>query len=419
MITTPESGILIKYFTKLKNKSFDHETSKNKKKTDFIFTQIFEDLKNIQQKITYSSSKKELYRFQIKKINNIRQIPKPRNFNQKGFPEDIRKHIEKTVIYQIEYLFSLDGRNIKVHFILEEQDISQSIDYFSQSIEKMILWLSFIDKYSSKKCSKMLTIYIYMTSLLKTLPTSNIDIIDENHANTAFTYTCIPVSEIVIFRKEEWFKVFLHETFHNFGLDFSGMNNGYCKEHILSIFDVTSEVNLYEAYTEFWGEIMNCLLTSFFFTQNKNNLSGFLLTTYFLIDLERKFSFFQMVKVLDFMGLTYHDLYSLSKQSQLKRNTFYKENTSILAYYVIKTILINQYMDFIVWCDTCHFSLLDFKKTMNHQKEFCKYIEYHYKTKIMLERTHDMEEVVDHMNAKKKNADFLKNTMRMSLLEMV
>lgn len=416
MITTPESGLLIKYFTKLKNKSFDHETSKNKKKTDFIFTQIFEDLKNIQQKIT---TKKELYRFQIKKINNIRQIPKPRNFNQKGFPEDIRKHIEKTVIYQIEYLFSLDGRNIKVHFILEEQDISQSIDYFSQSIEKIILWLSFIDKYSSKKCSKMLTIYIYMTSLLKTLPTSNIDIIDENHANTAFTYTCIPVSEIVIFRKEEWFKVFLHETFHNFGLDFSGMNNDYCKEHILSIFDVTSEVNLYEAYTEFWGEIMNCLLTSFFFSKNKNNLSGFLSTTYFLIDLERKFSFFQMVKVLDFMGLTYHDLYSLTKQSQLKRNTFYKENTSILAYYVIKTILINQYMDFIVWCDTCHFSLLDFKKTMNHQKEFCKYIEYHYKTKIMLERTREMEEVVDHRNAKKKNADFLKNTMRMTLLEMV
>lgn len=416
MITTPESGFLIKYFTKLKNKSFDHETSTNKKKTDFIFTQIFEDLKIIQQKIT---SKKELYRFQIKKINNIRQIPKPRNFNQKGFPEDIRKHIEKTVIYQIEYLFSLDGRNIKVHFILEEQDINQSIDYFSQSIEKMILWLSFIDKYSSKKCSKTLTIYIYMTSLLKTLPTSNIDIIDENHANTAFTYTCVPVSEIVIFRKEEWFKVFLHETFHNFGLDFSGMNNDYCKEHILSIFDVTSEVNLYEAYTEFWGEIMNCLLTSFFFSKNKNDLSGFLNTTYFLIDLERKFSFFQMVKVLDFMGLTYHDLYSLTKQSQLKRNTFYKENTSILAYYVIKTILINQYMDFIVWCDTCHFSLLDFKKTMNHQKEFCKYIEYHYKTKIMLERTHDMEEVVDHMKAKKKNGYFLKNTMRMTLLEMV
>ena len=258
-----------------------------------------------------------------------------------------------------------------------------------------------------------------MTSLLKTLPTSNIDIIDENHANTAFTYTCVPISEIIIFRKEEWFKVFLHETFHNFGLDFSGMNNDYCKEHILSIFDVTSEVNLYEAYTEFWGEIMNCLLTSFFFSKNKNNLSGFLSTTYFLIDLERKFSFFQMVKVLDFMGLTYHDLYSLTKQSQLKRNTFYKENTSILAYYVIKTILINQYMDFIVWCDTCHFSLLDFKKTMNHQKEFCKYIEYHYKTKIMLERTREMEEVVDHRNAKKKNADFLKNTMRMTLLEMV
>jgi L-rhamnose isomerase len=67
-------------------------------------------------------------------------------------------------------------------------------------------------------------IYIYHTSLLKILPNTNVDILNENNVNTAFTRTCPSNSEIVVFRKEEWFKVFIHETFHSFGIDFASMN---------------------------------------------------------------------------------------------------------------------------------------------------------------------------------------------------
>jgi hypothetical protein len=417
---TLESEYLIKKGKKLFDLDFDKETkNKNKnskickKRTEVLFTEFFQEINHIYDSI--HNSKKEWYHYQLKKINTVAQIPKPRNFNSKGFPEDIRKHIEENAIYQIEYDFSLQGRNIKIYFIIEAQDIDKSVEYFSNYIEKIMLWLSLIDKYASKKCSRTLTIYIYLTSLLKTLPNSNIDIISENHANTAFTYTCLPVSEIVIFRKEEWFKVFLHETFHNFGLDFSGMNNDYCRQHMLSIFDVNSDVNLYESYTEFWAEIMNCLLASFYLLKDKKDVRGFLEMSFFFIECERKFSFFQMVKVLDFMGLRYHDLYSTTRQSQMKRDTFYKENTNVLAYYIIKTILMNQYSDFICWCDANHFSLLDFKKTMNHQREFCKYIEDQYKSQMMLKNVHYFEDVFSRMNAKNR---FLKNNMRMTMIEM-
>ena len=403
---TPESRSLIKYFASL---PIENMKKQNHKKTEKLFTEFFEEMKRI------DSLKKELSHSQIRKINTVAQIPKPMNFNNKGFPQEIRKHIEENAVYQIEYHFSLIGRNIKVYFILEAEDIHQSIEVFSQYVEKMNMWLLLIDQYASKKCSKTLSIYVYLTSLLKILPNSSIDIISENHANTAFTYTCIPVSEIVIFRKEEWFKVFLHETFHNFGLDFSGMTSDYCKEHILSIFPVNSEVNLYEAYTEFWAEIMNCLLTSFFLLPNKNDLPKFLEMSYFFIDLERKFSFFQMVKVLDFMGLRYNDLYGGSRQAEIKRAAFYKEGTSVLAYYVIKTVLLNDYQDFIVWCDKHHFSLLDFKKTVNHQKEFCQYIEDHYKSGTMLKNEVLFEKAFSQMLLNKKNT-FLKNTLRMTVI---
>ena len=72
------------------------------------------------------------------------------------------------------------------------------------------------------------------------LPSTNIEILNSSHVNTAFTRTCPKKSEIVVFRKEEWFKVFIHESFHNFGLDFSDMNNAECTSRILDIFPVNS-----------------------------------------------------------------------------------------------------------------------------------------------------------------------------------
>jgi len=422
---TPESEFLIRYFQK---KTFEKEKKEtngsNHKKTEILFTELFEEMQKIEDSLL---QKKELYSFQIKRINTVSQIPKPSNFNSKGFPEKIRRHIEETTVYQIEYRFSLSGRNIVVHFVLEEPSLDLSMDVFSEYIEKMIVWLTLIDKYASKRCSRTLTIYVYMTSLLKSLPRSNIDIIDENHANTAFTYTCLPLSEIVIFRKEEWFKVFLHETFHNFGLDFSGMGQDNCRDWILSLFPVNSEVNLYEAYTEFWAEIMNCLLISFFLnknhnnSKNKNDLHAFLSSSFTLIDLERTFSFFQMVKVLDFMGLLYQDLYTGTRQAQIKRTAFYKENTSVLAYYILKTILMNNYEDFVVWCDKHHFSLFDFKKTVSHQREFCQYIKDNYKTRSFLERTRYMEDQLKKVKKVKMSTGllFLKNNMRMTVLEPI
>ena len=76
-----------------------------------------------------------------------------------------------------------------------------------------------------------MVVFIYSTELTKNLPNSNIDILDQIHVNTAFTYSCIEQSnEIVIFRKEEWLKVLIHESFHNFGLDFSDMNTSECNK---------------------------------------------------------------------------------------------------------------------------------------------------------------------------------------------
>ena len=63
----------------------------------------------------------------------------------------------------------------------------------------------------------------------------------------------------------------------------------------------------------------------------------------FFIHFERTYSFFQLVKTLNFMGLTYKDLYSETEKSSIMRENLYKEKSNVLSYYIIKTILINNY----------------------------------------------------------------------------
>jgi hypothetical protein len=285
----------------------------------------------------------------------------------------------------------------------------------------MLVWLYIADIYSSKKCANQLKIFVYHTSLLKILPSSNIEILNENNVNTAFTRTCPSESEIIVFRKEEWFKCFIHETFHNFGLDFSNMNLDVCNKMILELFSVNSEVNLYESYTEFWARIINALFCSFINMKDKNDINEFLTNAEFFINFERIFSFFQMVKVLDFMSLSYEDLYKKSSLSEKLRKTLYKEDTNVLSYYVITCILLNNYQDVLLWCNINNITMLNFKKTSKNIEEFCKFLQKKYKTKNMLDGIRCTETLlyrIKNTKRKQKELTYLLKNLRMTICEL-
>ena len=282
------------------------------------------------------------------------------------------------------------------------------------------MWIYILNQYSSKTCSKTLTVYFYFTSLEKKLPSSNIFILDEMNVNTAFTTSCPRDAEIVVYRKEEWLKVFIHESFHSFALDFSDMNNQEPHQFILKLFKVKSDVNLYESYTEFWAEMMNAMFCSFFSIKDKTNVELFLEHTEFFINFERTYSFFQMVKTLNFMGISYKDLYSSNHTSTMLRDNFYKENTNVLSYYVIKCILMNNYQNFLFWCQTNNLSLLQFKKTMSNQAEYCKFIEKYYKSKSFLANIKETEQFLRKIERKnkKENYRYIMTNLRMSICEL-
>lgn len=398
--------------------------TKQTRETKQIITHLYHDfleaykyLVNIKQNTNYTNLK-------IKKITDAKHLRFPKSYSSHSFPDAVRDHIKKYGSSELTFTFSLYGRKITIYFVLEKEDENKGSQIFHLYVESVILWLHILNKYASKACSSTLILYFFFTSLSKKLPNSNIDTLNTIHINTAFTTTCPRDSEIVVYRKEEWFKVFIHESFHNFALDFSDMNNTEIHKLILQIFPVKSEVNLYETYTEFWAEIINALFCSFHSLKDKNNLKEFLSNSDFFIQFERNYSFFQMVKILRFMGLTYKDLYSPSKKSQLMRANLYKENTNVLSYYVIKLVLLNNYQGFLLWCSQFNTSLLQFKKTLEAQKQFVGFIYKNYNKRNMLENVLNTEYFLDELDRKKKtNAEkngynYLLNNLRMTICEL-
>jgi hypothetical protein len=401
------------------------EQSKN---TDHLLEGIFKELLD---GVAFVGAEKQrlksaFYNPKITVIEHVKQIPKPTTFSVSGFPDLVRKSIDENCLSAVSYSFNMYDRKINIHFVVETPgiDIDTRIKKYNGYVDYILYWLYIVNLHASKRCSGELTFFIYHTSLTKELPLSNIDILSENNVNTGFTRTCQPNSEIVVYRMEEWFKVMLHESMHNFGLDFSDMDNTNCKNKILSLFPVKSEVNLYEAYTEFWARIMNVVFCSYSNARNKNNMNELLTNAEFFLNFERIFSFYQMVKILNFMDIEYRFLVSKSSHSDSIRRTMYKENTNVLAYYIVTMILINNYEDFLLWCKINNDTFLQFKKTDINQRRFCRFIEQHYKSSDLLENiecSNDLLTTIKKSGRKGKRSkynEFLLKNLRMTLCEL-
>jgi hypothetical protein len=358
-----------------------------------IFTKLYHQLVAADQHNPYTAT--------LMKIVNI---PKPKTFTDESFPPPIINHINKHSKYYIKYEILLD-RRITIFFILEKKG---DVKKFNRYVNNIVIWLKMVSHYASHKCSKELTLFFYFTSLKKELPLSN-NILSQMHINTGFTYSCQTNSEIVLYREEEWFKVFIHESFHNFGLDFSDMNNEECHRKILTLFPVNTKINLFEAYTEFWAKIINALICSH---NHSRGLNQFLEYTDGLINGERIFCFFQTAKILKFMDMDYVDLYTKNTTSAMQRRK-YKEDTNVMAYYILTLIMLSDYQSFLKWCNVHNTNLMQFKKTKMSQIEFANYIIKNHQTPVLLDGIECSDQLLE-----KTSNKYLLNNLQMAICEM-
>jgi len=125
-----------------------------------------------------------------------------------------------------------------------------------------------------------------------------------------------------------------------------------------------------------------------------------------------------MVKILNFLGLTYKNLYSSSKYAGVLRDNLYKENTNVLAYYIINAVLLNNYTYFLEWCDKNNIHFFQFKQTTGNLNKLCDFIKKKYKDINMLSNVEKTENILNNIKNTKKNEDILMNT-RMTLCELL
>jgi hypothetical protein len=280
-------------------------------------------------------------------------------------PDPIRNTISDTNRMD-HFTFTFKHRTVSIYI--------SHVPNLYKYMKKIYLWFHLVDNYPSPKCSKNVNVYIHLTPFAKRVPTDGSPI-DQINANTAFTTFCSSSTDIHVYRVEEWYKVLIHESFHNLGLEFSPFITDDVNRQILEMFPVKSQVNLGESYAEIWAELINCAIVSYSVARDKTNHAGMLERLNKFLDIETKFSLVQCAKVLRHNRMKYSDFFSGSSGT-LHR---YSENTNVLSYYVIKSILMYNKNDFIAWCVSNNKNPLDFHKTPTNINRYCALIRQLYR----------------------------------------
>jgi hypothetical protein len=299
-------------------------------------------------------------------IEPIELKSKQEDINVDGFiPTEIALKIKHADRFQQSYTILHNGDRYNVKFVYPIMDTSETKGrvqrFFQDAIYKIYLWLYVADKYASKYCSSIMNLNFYFTDHMKSLGKTDLEALDMIHVNTAFTSSCSKITDIHLFRREEWFKVFMHETFHNLGFDFSEMECTHIDAKMNSVFPLNNTFKLYEAYCETWAETVHILFLLFFKGYNKSTALAKFGT---VLQQETVYSVFQCVKMLNHYQLTYDQL------SSRTAITKYREKSPVFAYYLVKTIFLLSWNDFIDWCSHHNKNILQFNKTPNTQNSF-------------------------------------------------
>ena len=305
------------------------------------------------------------------------------------------------------------------------------LDFFTENNREIInidLWLSDLKK---------------LRPIKKRVP----KYIGSREVNSGLTSYNSYSTHVKLWRKEEILKVLLHELIHSLSLE--SHNNDNIKKFIVENFDFhhTNNSNPFEAYVEFWAEIINILIimvnsdkdlkntkkkTSIKQNITKNiKKKDFLKRFTELLNIEINFTAFQCAKILKYFGYKKFEefcFYNIKKNSSNERKFIQKSN--VFSYFFLLLIYQLSFNDFIKLCfeKNCNVNntnrldnikdiikqkfsdidLLSLIKTEIEKNNIGKVINYY----INLKTIKDIKKI------KNPKSLFINNTFRMSCLEM-
>jgi hypothetical protein len=188
-----------------------------------------------------------------------------------------------------------------------------------------------------------LQLTIFMTHFVKKFELYTNKILGALNINTGLTYPCLKTGDIYIYRKHEFFKVFIHETLHSYNVDkvlHTNYESNINFQSLIKTFNIAptassyKKIGLNEAITEFWAFIIHTFIYCY------NNSTNFVK----LIELFERFykievnhSFFQVAKILHVNKINYPQfLTTITKNGPV----LYNEKSHVLSYIFFKSLLI-------------------------------------------------------------------------------
>lgn len=221
------------------------------------------------------------------------------------------------------------------------------VAHFRRDVDLMMFILALLDDVARPACSTILHIHILHTPFKKTLRDVDYQL-DRQHVNSAYTFSCTRDNNLVIYREEEWVKVFIHECFHALGLDFSHMNQDGVQAAMKTMFRGLDpripNVRAYEAYTETWAECLN-LTVEVFLARPRQRVDTFVRELRRRVFYEKAWTAYQCMKVLHHYRTSYHGIVNGTGSV-----AYQEQHTQVFAYHVLKAVLFLHLDEFLVWC---------------------------------------------------------------------
>lgn len=201
----------------------------------------------------------------------------------------------------------------------------------------IITYVRFLySKYSNLEQPKPMRVYIALTGMKKVLPRGQGQPLSPLHVNTGFTVfdPSTPHNTIVVFRKEEVFKVLIHELTHYYNIDGAPIPD-YISSGINSMFGLLNDPKLQEALTDFLACYMNVLYSSIYKEDGSfTSFKEFKDMARATLEQERKYIIGQAQKIITHLSLC---------SSPGRKH----EATHVISYYVVKAAMYFKFASYI------------------------------------------------------------------------
>lgn len=285
------------------------------------------------------SNLKKIYKNVIKTSDLDKQIIiTPLTDKVQSYLEDNKftsKEITQNIINKLKYGYSITFENNSIIYFNEKK---LRVSTIPQNIKELCVIIKTL-KILFNRSDKHQHLTYFSLSKKKELPFKNIENQKEkkslelgpHECNSGLTY--INLGHIVIYRQEECLKVLIHEMIHANHIDKhlreSKMSKKFC---------VNYEVLLNETFTETYANLLNIFFINIRLNGTKKDLNV-------LYENEVKYSIYIYSKILDYYKITsVYDFIKSKKDNKCK--TIFPQKTNVMAYYLLKNILLIRNRDF-------------------------------------------------------------------------